>query len=85
MIHPKDTKMRTSKTEAKKISPDHLILDLLSTTQQTSPPGSDETSLLTLCSISRDSRSLSDMLMVTTLLFVSFLGSSILCLDLLTP
>jgi hypothetical protein len=49
----------------------HLILDLLGTTQQTSSPSSNETSLLTLCSISRDRRSLTNMLMVTTLFVIS--------------
>lgn len=29
-----------------------LVLDLLSTTEKARPPGSDETSLLTLCSVS---------------------------------
>ena len=90
-IHPrydpsegyKDAK--PARPKQRNISPNHLILDLLSTTQQTSSPGSNETSLLTLCSVSRDSRSLSDMLMVTTLLFVSFLSSSILHMGLLTP
>lgn len=42
-----------------------LLLRLLSTTQQTSPSGSDETRLLTLCSITRDGRSFTNMLVVT--------------------
>jgi len=42
------------------------ILDLLSTTQQTSSSGSDETSLLTLCSVTGDGRGFTNMLMVTT-------------------
>lgn len=44
----------------------HLLLGLLGTTQQTSSPSGNETGLLTLGSISRDGRSLADMLMVTT-------------------
>jgi hypothetical protein len=43
-----------------------LILRLLSTTQQTRPPGGNETRLLTLGSLPRDGRGLTDMLMVTT-------------------
>jgi hypothetical protein len=50
-----------------------LILDLLSTTQQTSSPSGNETSLLTLCSVSRDGRGLTNMLVVTTLYSVSIL------------
>jgi hypothetical protein len=49
----------------------HLILDLLGTTQQTSSPSSNETSLLTLCSVSRDRGGLTNMLMVTTLFVIS--------------
>jgi hypothetical protein len=50
-------------------TPKHAIrsvLDLLSTTEQTRSSGSNKTSLLTLCSISRDRRSFTDMLMITT-------------------
>jgi hypothetical protein len=43
-----------------------LILDLLRTTQQTSPPGGNKTSLLTLCGISRDCGCFTNMLMITT-------------------
>jgi hypothetical protein len=43
-----------------------LILDLLSTAEQTCPTGGDETSLLTLGSVPRDCRRFTDMLMVTT-------------------
>ena len=43
-----------------------LILRLLGTTEQTRPPGSDETRLLTLCGESGDRRRLTNMLMVTT-------------------
>ena len=43
-----------------------LVLCLLCTAKQTRSPGSNETSLLTLCSVTRDSRSFTDMLMVTT-------------------
>jgi hypothetical protein len=42
-----------------------LILGLLGTAQETSSPGSNETRLLTLGSVPRDGRSLTDMLMVT--------------------
>lgn len=42
-----------------------LILRLLGTTQQTSTSGSDETSLLTLRSVTGDGGGLSDMLVVT--------------------
>ena len=44
----------------------HLILCLLCTTEQTCPSGGDKTCLLTLCSISRDSRCFTNMLMITT-------------------
>jgi len=44
----------------------HLVLGLLGTTEQTRSPRSDETSLLTLGSVSRDGRCLTDMLVVTT-------------------
>jgi len=44
----------------------HLILDLLRTTEQTGPPGGNETGLLTLCGVARDGRGLTDMLVVTT-------------------
>lgn len=43
-----------------------LVLDLLGTAEQTRPPRSDETSLLTLDGVPRDSRGLTDMLVVTT-------------------
>ena len=43
----------------------YLLLGLLSTAQQTSSPGSDKTSLLTLSGVSRDGGGLADMLMVT--------------------
>lgn len=43
----------------------HLILRLLSTTQQTSPPGGNKTGLLTLGGVPRDGRSLTNMLVVT--------------------
>jgi hypothetical protein len=43
-----------------------LVLDLLGTTEQTRPPRSDETSLLTLDGVPRDGRGLTDMLVVTT-------------------
>lgn len=43
-----------------------LLLDLLGTTQQTSPSGSDETSLLTLGGVTRDGGGFTDMLVVTT-------------------
>jgi len=43
-----------------------LILGLLSTTEQTRPPRGDETGLLTLDSVPRDGRGLTDVLMVTT-------------------
>ena len=43
-----------------------LILRLLSTTQQTRPPGGDETGLLTLGSVAGDGGGLADMLVVTT-------------------
>jgi hypothetical protein len=46
--------------------PTTSILDLLSTTQQTSSSGSDETSLLTLCGITGDCRGFTNMLMITT-------------------
>lgn len=42
-----------------------LILRLLGTTQQTRPPGSDETGLLALGGVAGDGRGLADMLMVT--------------------
>lgn len=42
-----------------------LLLDLLSTTQQTSPSGSDETRLLTLGSVTRDGGGFTNVLMVT--------------------
>lgn len=42
-----------------------LVLRLLSTTQQTSPSGSDETRLLTLGSVTVDGRGFTDMLVVT--------------------
>ena len=44
----------------------HLILRLLCTTEQTSSSGSNETGLLTLGSVSGDSRGFTDVLMVTT-------------------
>lgn len=44
----------------------HLVLGLLGTTQQTSSSGSNQTNLLTWNSSSGDSRSLTNMLMVTT-------------------
>src|SRR6266536_2355914 len=44
----------------------HLVLDLLSTAQQTSSPRSNETCFLTLCSVSRDCRSLTNLLMLST-------------------
>src|SRR6267154_2021109 len=47
-----------------------LILDLLSTTQQTSSPCGNETSLLTLCSVSRDGRGLTNMLVGLSLIWV---------------
>lgn len=43
-----------------------LVLRLLRTTQQTSPAGGDETSLLTLGGVAVDCRGLTNMLMVTT-------------------
>ena len=43
-----------------------LLLRLLSTSEQTSPPSCDETSLLTLGGISGDGRGFADMLMITT-------------------
>lgn len=43
-----------------------LILGLLCTTEQTRPPGGDETGLLTLCGVSGDGRRFTDMLVVTT-------------------
>jgi hypothetical protein len=43
-----------------------LFLRLLSTTQQTRPSGGDKTRLLTLGSVPRDGRSLTNMLVVTT-------------------
>jgi len=43
-----------------------LLLRLLSTTQQTSPPGGDETGLLTLCGEAGDGRCFTNMLVVTT-------------------
>lgn len=42
-----------------------LILRLLSTTQQTSPSGSDETSLLTGHGVAVDGRRLTNVLVVT--------------------
>lgn len=44
----------------------NLVLGLLGTTQQTSSPSSNKTSLLTLCGVSRNRRSFTNMLMVTT-------------------
>lgn len=44
----------------------NLLLDLLGTSEQTGSSGSDETSLLTRDSLSRDGRSLTNMLVVTT-------------------
>jgi len=44
----------------------HLVLGLLSTTEQTGSPGGDETGFLTLGSLARDGRSFTDMLVVTT-------------------
>lgn len=43
-----------------------LLLDLLGTTQQTGTSGSNETNLLTRGSITRNGRSVTNMLMVTT-------------------
>ena len=43
-----------------------LFLRLLSTTQQTRPPGGNETGLLSLDGVPRDGRRLTDMLVVTT-------------------
>lgn len=62
-----------SMSEVMKTLSTPLVLDLLSTTQQTSSPSSNETRLLTLCSVSRDRRRLTNMLMVTTLSVVSML------------
>lgn len=44
----------------------HLVLGLLGTTQETRSPRSNETGLLTLCGVTGDGRSLTDMLVVTT-------------------
>lgn len=74
MLLPRYIKGKPAYPEAMKTqsqSRHNLILGLLGTTQQTSSPSSNETSLLTLGSVSRDGRSLTDMLMVTTLDFVS--------------
>lgn len=46
--------------------PRNLILHLLRSSQQTSPPSSNKTGLLTLGGVSRDCRSFTNMLMVTT-------------------
>jgi hypothetical protein len=43
-----------------------LLLGLLGTTEQTRPPRSDETGLLTLCCLPGDGGGLADMLVVTT-------------------
>jgi len=43
-----------------------LVLRLLGTTEQTRPPGGNETGLLTLCGFPGDGRGFTDMLMVTT-------------------
>lgn len=48
-----------------------LLLCLLRTTEQTCPSGSNKTRLLTLRRVSRDSRGLTDMLMVTLAACVS--------------
>jgi hypothetical protein len=47
-------------------SSSRLFLRLLSTTQQTRPPGGNETGLLSLGGVPRDGRGLTDMLVVTT-------------------
>lgn len=44
----------------------NLILGLLGTTEQTSSPGSDETSLLTVGGVAGDGRGFTNMLVVTT-------------------
>jgi hypothetical protein len=53
-------------TEMPFVGESPLILGLLGTTQQTRSARSNKTSLLTLCGVPRDGRSLTDMLMVTT-------------------
>jgi hypothetical protein len=55
---------RTSHQTPSPLTP--LILRLLSTAEQTSSPGGDETGFLTLCGVAGDCRGLTDMLMVTT-------------------
>jgi len=45
-----------------------LVLDLLGTTQQTSPPSCDETSLLTSHGVAVDGRGFTNVLVVTLLL-----------------
>ena len=66
------TTVKQPETAAKENTQSHapisppLVLCLLCTAKQTRSPGSNETSLLTLCSVTRDSRSFTDMLMVTT-------------------
>lgn len=44
----------------------HLVLGLLGTAEETRSPGSNETGLLTLCSVAGDGRGLTNMLVVTT-------------------
>lgn len=58
--------MKPITTQATPLSRVHLVLGLLGTTEQTSPPGGDETGLLTLGGLARDGRGLTDMLVVTT-------------------
>lgn len=56
----------TPRTDATVRPRNHLILGLLGTTEQTCPPGGNETSLLTGNGVAGDGRGLSDMLVVTT-------------------
>lgn len=48
-----------------------LLLCLLSTTQETSSSGGNETRLLTLCGVPRDGRGLTNVLVVTLFMCVS--------------
>ena len=57
----------------------HLVLGLLSTTQETSSSGSNKTGLLTLCGVAGDGRGLTDMLVVTTTVRLKKMSANAQC------
>lgn len=66
LLKTKTLPMKPITTQATPLPRTRLVLGLLGTAEQTSPPGGNETGLLTGGGLARDGRSLTNVLVVTT-------------------